>query len=131
MIPNPSTGSTKPLRIRFAEALGWKLDDSLAHENGGIKWIPPSGSYLYPWHKTKEDAWRYATICMDPRLPDPTDANHVREALMGMTEEEWRSFSEKLYSFLRPATTISVIEQILKTQPSTLAELYCEVKGVK
>jgi len=123
-----NTGSTKPLRIRFAEALGWKLE---AYEQCGIKWIPPSGSYLYPWHKTREDAWRYATIWMDPRLPDPADDNHVREALMGMTDEEWRSFSEKLYSLLRPATTISVIEQILKTQPSTLAELYCEMKGVK
>jgi hypothetical protein len=130
MTAQPSTS----LRVRFAKAIGWKLDDSSAHEHCGIKWIPPSGSYLYPWHKTEEAAWRYATTVMVPLLPNPTDSNAVREAMMGMTEEEWKAFTALLAFRLdiKNGTwdATPIMEKVLKTPPTTLAELVCEVRNV-
>jgi hypothetical protein len=68
--------------------------------------------------------WRRISDGGRVESPNPTDRNHVHAALMGMTNSEWRSFSEGLYSKMVASTTISSIEQILKTPLFTLVSCY-------
>ncbi len=70
--------SPEAQRIAIAEACGWRLH----RDPNSMKWIPPNGSFLYPWHRTEADAWRYATIHMRPMLPDfcyDLNAMHMAE----------------------------------------------------
>jgi len=97
-------------RVRFAIAQGYTVSSA-----GGLMWIHGRPA---------------------PRF-DLTDANTVREALMGMTEEEWTKFKYKVLNILGEDDKYiggffpsDVIEAVLKLDPPTLAEIYCEVRNV-
>jgi hypothetical protein len=114
------------LRVRFAKALGWKDETRkrYACTNNVVGWG-------YNTHLSQGDRDR-KFVCLEYLLPDPTDANTVREALMGLTEVQWMHFSSKLFEsqpFEMGDDSVDVITRTLKTPPSTLAEIYCEVKG--
>jgi hypothetical protein len=105
------------LRVRFAKALGYEFTDD-----------------GYPFRRNKAGQPQYL-IEGKEGIP-PIDANTIHEALMGMTEEEWECFTKKLSSKLdllrnkQPSWVQLIIKCTLKTEPTTLAEIYCEVKGV-
>jgi hypothetical protein len=110
MTPNETT------RIEFAERQGYikrEVSDTIQDPETRLKWTywrHPTQSYDVPFRE----------------LPKPTDYNHVFAALMGMNKNEWRSFSEKLYSKMVASITIMSIEQILKTPPLALVSYYLE-----
>jgi hypothetical protein len=105
MSEQPSTS----LRVRFITALGWKKCNTCSC---GL-WYNGS-SVMTEFHN----------------LPDPTDSNTVREAIMGMTEEEW----EKFVALVGKAVGVykdshEMIFQTLRCPTTTLAKLYCDMKG--
>lgn len=103
-------------RIEFAERQGYirrEVSNEIQDPETRLKWTywrRPTQSYDVPFRE----------------LPNPTNHNHVHTALMGMNENEWCSFSERLYSKMVASTTIMSIEQILKTPPLTLVSYYLE-----
>jgi hypothetical protein len=110
MTPQPSTS----LRVRFFESQGWKWKDSNTTAFGAE--VP-----LKAWYDPEN---RRRGL---PQL----DSNTVREAMMGMTEEEFKLLSQKVYSLCSDhCLGWRMARDILKLPPTTLAELFCEVKGV-
>jgi hypothetical protein len=112
------------LRVRFFESQGWKWKDSSLTEFGAEMprkaWHDPEGK--------KRDL---------PIL----DSNTVREAMMRMTEEEWKRFTMLFFDsdhfecvvdsdFDKPIEFYqNIMIQCFKQDPTTLAELVCEVRG--
>lgn len=95
--------SPEAQRVAIATACGWKFHDGepTCHHGSGIvdwgsgqatggkKWIPPSGSFASPWHRTKDEATRYAGEYMTPRLPDYlSDLNAMHEAEKALTLDQ-------------------------------------------
>lgn len=104
----PRAMSPEQQRILIAEACGWKFHDGeppirleRGQVTGGKKWIPPSGSWLSPWHQTREAATDFACNVMNPRLPDYlADLNAVHEALKTLTKEHWMFYPKTLLQIL-------------------------------
>jgi hypothetical protein len=112
--PQPSTS----LRVRFFESQGWKYKDTyipLGGDRYNKAWFAPNGRR-----------------CELPEI----DANTVRDAWNGLSHAEKRRFMELLLerlnvSPLAHGVIIEVLIEAFDQIPTTLAEIYCEVKGVK
>lgn len=98
-------------RITFAERQGWKE----AFCQSCMMVIGPHSSHPIKWCNCKESI-------LPPDYPNPTDRNHVHSAIMGMSEEEWDSFTKLIVR----ASKSPLIRDILKTPLSTLVTCYLE-----
>ena len=128
------------LRVRFALAQGyqrWKQNDKVVlakPDDETAAYWKQCGAVITDEPLTETNYYGFTQF---KPLPDPTDANDVREALMQMTEEEWYSFADKLWWKLETPKPLCFYQEptnafvlALKTPPPTLAEIYCEVKGI-
>jgi hypothetical protein len=131
------------LRVRFAKALGWTLkqiDAVLKLEELNRKYarLPRRDSFSGLAIESEYGAQQKVCDklkCPSERLPI-IDSNTVREAWKTLTPEEKRAFVRKLLEKLdiAPLSNVKllvcdVMEKLLDEEPTTLAELVCEVRN--
>ena len=119
-----TTPSTS-LHIRWAKAIGWRAYQCGEHSHSPGKWRldpPQQNAIVAERFDSEEEAFEL----YGPQI----DANTVRMALMGMSEEEWVQFEMLFWNRVIKGTKVTKLVQVVLTEePETLAEIYCEVKG--
>lgn len=106
-------------QIQFAERQGWKWCKDIKYPSDqNYWWWNPSGQAVCGDIEDKKENFCHL-------LPNPTDHNHVHEAMMGMSDVEWENFQKLVWEVTDFPGEDTVI-CTLKLSASTLVTCFLE-----